>query len=231
MNQESFNNKEGQQEIAPVNFTPQQQPGKPWQLFFNAVILAGMAVMIILYFGNMRKSSQLPESRNSQPLNMSFAYVNTDSVWTKYVFVDDVKQELAAFETKLQNQYNASIAAFQNEYNEYIKKGTAGLLSLDEQKKTEEKLSQKQQALAELDQKLTAQLMEEKERRNREVHDSIVNYIQRYNKTKNYTFILEKSYGGGLLFVNDSLDITPQIVEGLNREYRKFKPKSNSAEK
>jgi outer membrane protein len=93
----------------------------------------------------------------------------------------------------------------------------------DEQKKTEEKLAKKQQDLTALDTELTQQLMAEKETRNMEVHDTIVSFIARFNKTKNYTFIFERSYGGTLLYANPSLDITDEIMKGLSDEYGKIK--------
>lgn len=210
---------------------PHAKPKNSYQLFFNMLFIAGFAVMLILYFASMRNAPRNIVTGNAGVSDMKIAYVNTDSVWEQYDFVVDVKLQLAEYEKSLQDQYNSSVAAFQKEYNDYLKKGTAGMLTLDEQKKTEEKLAQKQQALAELDQKLTAQLMEEKEIRNREVHDSIVNYIARFNKTHNYSIIFEKSYGGGLLFVNDSLEITPEITRGLNEEYKKFKPVRFNEEK
>ncbi|HQI70144.1 MAG TPA: OmpH family outer membrane protein, partial [Bacteroidales bacterium] len=110
---------------------------------------------------------------------------------------------------------------FEKEYNDYIKRATAGLLTLDQQKKKEEELSKEQMAIQELESNLAMQLQEEKLKRNMEVHDTIVNTIARYNKTKNFTFIFEKSYGGGLLFVNQALDITDDILSMLNKEYEK----------
>jgi len=136
-----------------------------------------------------------------------------------YDFVLDVQVDLANYEKELQNQYVSSAKAFEKEYNDYIKRATANLLTLEQQKKTEEKLALKQQSIQELEAKLSVQLQEEKLKRNMEVHDTIVNNIARYNKNKNYTFIFEKSYGGGLLFVNEAFDITNDILTSLNKEY------------
>ncbi len=61
-----------------------------------------------------------------------------------------------------------------------------------------------------------------------EVHDSIVSNITRYNRNKNYTFIFEKSYGGGLLFANTGLEITTEILKSLNEEYAELQKKTKS---
>ncbi len=49
------------------------------------------------------------------------------------------------------------------------------------------------------------------------VTDAIENYITRYNKEKKYDAILFKTAG---LYFNPALDITDEIAEGLNAEYK-----------
>lgn len=200
----------------------QKKPGNALQYALTALsilALAGVIVLFILFFRNKENSAT-----NSTPPtidNISFAYVNTDTLMQDYDFVLDVQVELANFEKNLQNQYTARAKGFEKEYNDYIKRATAGLLTLDQQKKKEEELSKEQMAIQELESNLAMQLQEEKLKRNMEVHDTIVNVIARYNKTKNFTFIFEKSYGGGLLFVNQAFDITNDILNLLNKEYEK----------
>jgi outer membrane protein len=43
-------------------------------------------------------------------------------------------------------------------------------------------------------------------------------YIQEYNSDKKYDFILTKM-GGNMLYTNEALDITKEVVEGLNAKY------------
>lgn len=192
-------------------------------------ILLALAALIIAFSGNKSAGSGPAGPANNGNLNI--AWVNTDTIWEQYNFVSDVKAELATFETNLQDHYTASVTAFQNEYNAYIKKASAYQLSLDEQKKTEEKLAQKQQALQELDAQLSQQLLDEKTARNMEVHDSIVNFIARFNKDHKYAFILERSYGGGLLWADSTMEITNEIVKGLNKEYGDFKKEPVTTDK
>lgn len=187
-------------------------------LIINVLTFIGVIVLFILFF--MSKKNEVDTTQKTID-KVTFAFVNTDTVWAQYDFVLDVQVDLANLEKNYQNQYASAVSNFQKEYNEYLKKGTAGLLSLDEQKKTEEKLTKKQQSITEMETQLSQQLLEEKTKRNQEVHDTIVNHIGRYNRAKNYTFIFEKSFGGGLLFANQALDITKDILTGLNQEYEK----------
>jgi outer membrane protein len=192
-----------------------------WLIGMNAALLLAVIAIFVLHFKNSCGKNAGPVNNGTQ--NTTFAFINTDTVWSRYQFVEDVKGELAELEKNLQSQYSGRMSAFEKEYNDYLKKGTSGQLSLDEQKKTEEKLAKKQQELTALDGELTQQLMAEKEKRNMEVHDTIVSYIARFNKSKSYTFIFERSYGGTLLYADPALDITDEIMKGLSDEYGKIK--------
>ncbi len=193
---------------------------------FSIFSLVGVIVLFVLFF-TMHKTPKMTPAKSIDKI--SYAFVNTDSIMAHYDFVLDVQVDLANYEKQLQAQYTNTATGFKKEYDDYIKRASAGLLSLDQQKKTEEQLSAKQQSIGEMEQNLSLQLQDAKLKRNMEVHDTIVNHIRRYNLTKDYTFIFEQSYGGGLLFANPALDITSEILKGLNEEYAK-KPKETKTD-
>ena len=51
---------------------------------------------------------------------------------------------------------------------------------------------------------------------NRQLTDSIQNFIKDYNATRNYDAILYRASG---LYFNPALEITGEIIEGLNARY------------
>ncbi len=184
----------------------------------NIVSIVGIVVLFILFFTAHKNQKNTPPKSVDK---ISYAFVNTDSIMEHYDFVLDVQVDLAKYEKILQNQYTSAATNFKKDYDDYIKRASAGLLTLEQQKKKEEELGNRQQQIAEMEQSLGMQLQEEKLKRNMEVHDTIVNHIRRYNQSKDYTFIFEQSYGGGLLFANPALDITTEILTGLNDDYAK----------
>ena len=52
------------------------------------------------------------------------------------------------------------------------------------------------------------------------MNDSIEAFIKEYNKTRGYDAILFKA---ATLYINPALDITNEVVEGLNARYNKVK--------
>ena len=55
-----------------------------------------------------------------------------------------------------------------------------------------------------------------------QLNDSVENFIKQYNKTKGYDAILFKAAG---VYFNPDLDITKEIIDGLNARYNKVATK------
>ena len=74
-----------------------------------------------------------------------------------------------------------------------------------------------------LEKSLGNQLLEVKQTKNIQLQDSIFAYIKRFNQGPKYSYILEKSRTSGILFANDSLNITKVVIKGLNEAYNNGK--------
>lgn len=185
---------------------------------FNIFIFIAVVVLFILHFTSKKEEVFQPVSIKSA---LTIAYVNSDTIWENYEFVKDTKKELENLEMQMNNNYKAQGMAFKAEYENYLKIGAT--LSLNEQKKREAALQQKQQDLMELEKSLGNQMLEKKQNKNIQVQDSIFAFIKRFNQGSKYSFILEKSRLSGILFANDSLDITNAVLKGLNEAYKKDK--------
>mgnify|MGYP003313462555 FL=1 len=67
---------------------------------------------------------------------------------------------------------------------------------------------------------MIADLEKESLAKSAEVNQNIINYIQEFNKNAKYDFILTKM-GGNMLYSNEALDITNEVVKGLNAMHNK----------
>ncbi|MBL7949835.1 MAG: OmpH family outer membrane protein, partial [Bacteroidia bacterium] len=88
-----------------------------------------------------------------------------------------------------------------------------------ERQKKEEELMMKQQSLMDRREKLLAQLDDEQAKSTEELFNRLTAFLRTYISDKNVNFVLGYQKGGGILFANDSLDITQQVVDGLNKAY------------
>ena len=70
-----------------------------------------------------------------------------------------------------------------------------------------------------LQQKLSDELAAENQKNNLELRDSISSFLKQYNKEKNFDLILSNSGLDNLLYAKKALNITDEVVNGLNSRY------------
>ncbi len=189
-------------------------------IILNVILLFAVAVLYYLHF---KPASNKQNSRDdiqiSNLTNTNIVYMNSDTVWNKYKFVLDKKKDLQEYEERLQNQYNSKAQSFKREYEDYLKEGTSGKLSLSEQKKREEELSLKQRDLTEFDKKLSEEFIELQQKLNNEIQDSITNFIKKHYAKNNFNYVMAYSRSSGILYANNKFDITKDLVNNLNKAY------------
>ena len=144
------------------------------------------------------------------------AYVDYDSLLTNYKFAQDVQKELIRKEMSINNTIEGERKSLQEEAAEFEKKVQNNVFATQERAKAEyDKIMQKDQDLLQRGQKMIAELEEYRNTKYTELTQKINGYIQEYNAEAKYDFILTR-VGGNMLYANDALDITKDIVNGLN---------------
>jgi outer membrane protein len=107
----------------------------------------------------------------------------------------------------------------QNDINDYQR--NVGNLTLSQARALEEDLNKKRQNLALYEQSLTQELMGEEAKLNKELYDRVTAYLKKYGQEKGLQLVLKFDPTSDLLFGGDSLDITNEVVIGLNDDYKK----------
>ncbi|MFA4851255.1 MAG: OmpH family outer membrane protein [Bacteroidales bacterium] len=182
----------------------------------NIIALIGVIVLFVLYFTGQPGSY----SSDAKKSSMAISFVNSDSIMVNYELVKVMKTDLEEKQKKAEDNFSIQQKSFETQVIEYQKKMQSNSLSIDQAKSTEKLLGQQQQTLLDLKDQLSQTLAEEELKMNIALQDSIMNFLKRYNRKHNYDYILGFSKGSGILFANDSLDITKEILEGLNKEYK-----------
>ena len=149
-------------------------------------------------------------------------YYNMDTVMANYDLVKSFNESNLRTMTELQNaqrsregELNRLAASIQQ------KMQNNGYLSEASYNADMAELNKKQQAAQNYLGSLQAQAQEEALRQQNEFLDSLDNFLATYNKAHHYDAIL--LYAPGELF-NPALDITKDIVAGLNAAYKKANP-------
>ena len=147
------------------------------------------------------------------------AYVEIDSLMSQYQFAKDftiiltkkgenIQSTLASKQRELEQQ----AASMQKKYE------SGGFATSAELQNAQQDLAARQKNLQALGERLTADFQVEQAKYNTALRDSIQAYLRIFNKDMKYDIILSRA-GDNLLFANPHMDITAQIVEGLNKRY------------
>ncbi len=154
----------------------------------------------------------------------SIVYIQMDSLVNQYDMFNDLRSE---FETKveaIQDDLRKKGNALEKSVNDFQNKMQKGLLTRSQAETQQQALMEREQNLRNLTQQKQLEMQEEEAVMLRNVMDAIQTYLNAYNATHNYALILTTTAATNTIIVgNPSLDITNDVVKGLNAEYIKSK--------
>ena len=150
---------------------------------------------------------------------MNIRFIDADSITTHYNLAKDFKdiaiRAISKLESAQQNK-SAEIQRFAAQIEQkYRSYGYLSQASYEADMNKLNKMQQDAQAYMASLQSTTDQEMAEQQR---QLNDSIENFIKIYNATKGYDAILYRHSG---VYFNPALDITKEVIEGLNARYNK----------
>ena len=194
----------------------------------NTIIYAVVATVALgLAACNNTNSKQNAEA--SAPVvaegGLKIAYVNTDTLLAKYQYAIDMEQELVAYKEQQERYYQQQTTQFQTDYQNYLKNGASMTLTQQQQKEAE--LKQRAERMATLEQELTAKIMERQITENTKLLKAIFAFVREYNEqNQQFDIILRKTFENSpTLYMDSCMDITKEILDGLNEEYKNVKGK------
>jgi outer membrane protein len=151
-----------------------------------------------------------------------FAYVNTDTLLLNYEFYKELKKDLETKQRIIQSDLRNRQTTFQTEVQSYQK--TVGGMTIEQAKKTEQGLAQKEQELVEYGKSVETAYLKEEQKLNEKLNQNISDYLKKYAEENGYTFIFGYSKANnavGMIYGQPSLEITKEVSSGLNEEYKK----------
>ncbi|MGX5688107.1 OmpH family outer membrane protein [Arcticibacter tournemirensis] len=182
-----------------------------------------MAAVVVSCNNNKEKAKDsTPATAAAEAKADKIVFVNSDSLVNNYDYFKEIKSKLEVKSKNAQQDLSSKGNAFQREVAEYQQK--AKDMSADERASTEQRLARKQQELAAFNQNASSALANESAAENEKLYDKVAEYLKTYAKQKGYKMVLTYSKSNpSLLFADESLDVTQDVVKGLNEAYKKDK--------
>ena len=150
------------------------------------------------------------------------AFVNIDSLETHYEYLKEKREEFKRRQSQMESELQRSAAQMQTDIEEVQKKAQANTLTQSEYETAQKRIGQAQQSLENRKQSMTDQLMKEQEDFNKELKTKLDLFMEEYNKSHHYDFIL--SYSGAvssILYADKAFDITKDVTDGMNASQKK----------
>ena len=183
-----------------------------------------LALAFVLGFtqcaNNNAATQSAPAAGNGNGTNMKIAYVEIDSLLTKYNFWNDLNEQMIKKEENIRTTLNEKGKKLEKEAQEFQRKyENNGFVSPERAQQEYQRIQKQQQDLQELQQKLTEELAVENQKNSLQLRDSINSFLKIYNENKGYDLIISNTGFDNLLYANPAHNITNEIVEGLNSRY------------
>jgi outer membrane protein len=203
---------------------------KNLSLILNAILLVAVGVLFFLHFSGGKAASGTAGSSSSTPIgDVKIAYINSDSVLQHYEYLKANRVQIEEKTKKIEQEYRNRAQGLQNEIAAYQRNVTN--MTLGQVKAVEEDLGKKQQNLQLYQQSLSQQLMEEESKLNKELYDRVTAYLKKYASEKNLHFVLKYDPTSDVLFAGEALDVSDDVIKGLNAEYTQEKGGTAAAKK
>lgn len=160
------------------------------------------------------------ETPDSIPVcNVKIAYVDYDSLLIKFHYAEELRMEIVKKEMSINRSIEEERKILQDEAKEFERKVQNNLyLSQETMQEDYNKIMQKDQELLQRSQQLIGELEKEAMETRAKIDDCISAYIQEYNSICKFDLILTR-IGGNMLYANQALNITNDVVEGLNAKH------------
>ena len=201
--------------ICRLNLIP--YPMKNLSLILNVVLLVAVAILYVLHFSNPGKAATNSSTSDTSSVNLKVAYIVSDSVLKHYDYLKVNREQLEAKTKKMDEELQSRIVGLRNEATAYQRNVSS--MTLGQARAAEEDLGKKQQNLQLYQQSLQQQLMQEEAKLNQELYERITGFLKGYGQQKGLQVVLKFDPTSDVLYGGEALDITQDVITGLNEAY------------
>ena len=191
---------------------------KNFSLIINLVLLVLVGYLYYLHFSSSNRPMAFVHlgKDSAQNHGNKVAYLDLDSLENNYEYYKKIKAEFDRKQTASNDEITNLQKRYQARAMQLQQKGPA--MSQQDQESAMKEINQMQQTLQTKKQSLDNELFNYNSKMKEDILNRIQNFLKEYNKDGRYDYIF--SYEPGFMFYKDTaLNITRDVVTGLNDEY------------
>ena len=184
-------------------------------------VLAAIVSMIIFTqcsLGNDAADTQQPAATEANQ-GLKVVFVDLDTLMANYNFAKDINTDMMRKEEDIKLKLTEKIKNLQANQADFERKYKNNVYATPERAQQEyNRIVKMEQDIAQFEQSMAVEFEKEGAEKNKALRDSINAFIKTYNAEKGYDYILTR-IGDNFLYANEALDITKEVVDGLNSRY------------
>jgi outer membrane protein len=172
-----------------------------------------------------KKKNQEEDTKIETPVfrdGIKIGYYNQDTLNEQYKLIEAINKEMEGQLRQMNSGFEAKVKNFENWARGYEDKIKNNLLISSEVQKFQEQFQQRQMELAQEEQNLQMQMQQIQNDNLMKAFNRIEDFTKRYAKENGYDLILQYAKGGQVMFISPELDITGDILKGLNAEFEEL---------
>ena len=187
-------------------------------IIISSLALVGVLVLFGMQLSGNKGMSKSAGGNSSHATGGAgrIAYVNIDTLEANYAYLKSKKDEFTRRQASMKAELQNSAEQMQRDYANVQRKAQAGTLTEAEYQSAQKRRGQMQQSLQTREAALTEQLLREQDEFNMDLKKRLDKFLDEYNKDKHYDYILSYTPSGSILYADKSLDITKDVIEGMN---------------
>lgn len=193
---------------------------------FVLSVVSGVAVFAISLSGCLQQHASGTSGNNSVAAPVAgtarIVYINTDTLMNQYLLAIELNEAFLKKQEERRTELNVKAKSLDQEVNEFQRKlQNNGFLSEARAIDARDQLVVKQENLRRLQEELIDKTAREQSELNKQLFDKLTVFLSEYNKEKGFDIVLSTQLGGNVLFAVDGYDITKDVVNRLNADYKK----------
>ncbi|RXP64420.1 OmpH family outer membrane protein [Lutibacter sp. HS1-25] len=145
------------------------------------------------------------------------AYIDVETVMKEYNAAVALETAFKAQQQEMSTELQGLQAPFQTKVQEYYQ--NAEKMSPAKRAEAEQGLQQEQQMIQARQQQLTQQLQQENQTKSEELIKTVDSLVANYSKSKGFKLVLGTQGNGTVMYGDDALNITTDVIKVLNDSY------------
>ena len=196
----------------------------------TSLILSVISLVAVVVFGVLSltgKGAAASEAAEGEAAEVAakgdIVYIDLDRILMEYDMANDLR---SVVETKIQNiqaEVNRRGQKLENDVKSFQEKLDKGLMTRSVAEVQSQKLQQQELDFNNYAAQKQQEINEEQVVMMNQLGDAIQTFLNKYNEEKQYAMIITNSGGTPVITANPALDITDDVLAGLNEEYIKSK--------